>query len=94
MRASYIADEALAVSSVAVTLTAATYAACNVATIECQTAAVRYTVDGGTPTATAGHVLEVGDVLTLDSPDQLQKFKAIRRDAGDAVLHCSYGRGD
>lgn len=94
MRASYIADEALAVSSSSTPLTAATYAGCNVAFIECQTAAVRFAVDGGTPTATLGHVLEVGDALTLDSPDQLQKFRAIRRDGADAVLHCSYGRGD
>lgn len=92
-RASYVMDEAITVSTSSIPLTTIP-TSCSEAVVECQVAAVRYALDGGAPTASVGHVLEVGDVLTLDSADQVTKFRAIRRDGADATLYVSYGRGD
>lgn len=89
---SFVAHEAITVSSVSIGLTTATIAGRSVALITCEAAVVRFTLDGTAPTATVGHVLNPDDVLTLDSPDQLQKVRFIRRNAVDATLRCSYGR--
>jgi len=88
----YVAFESLTVAGTAVGLTAATYAENDVALITVDDAAVRFRLDGTAPTATVGHVLEPGDVLVLDSPDQLTKVRFIRRDGVSATLRVSYGR--
>lgn len=59
--------------------------------ITVESAAVRFRVDGGDPTAAIGHVLEPGDALTLDNKVQIQAFRAIRRDGIDATLRISQG---
>lgn len=59
--------------------------------ITVETAAVRFRIDGTAPTATVGHVLEVGDVLELRGMGELSKFQAIRRDGTDATLRVSTG---
>lgn len=50
---------------------------------------VRYWVDGSNPTVSAGHLLEIGSVLILDSRGQLTNFKAIAV-TGTAVLQITY----
>ena len=83
--------ETVTVAGTAISLTAATYLNNSKAFIMVETAAVRYTVDGTTPTATVGHYLEPGDTLILGSRDQIVKFLAIRRDGVSATLSVSYG---
>ena len=84
--------ESLTISTVAVSITAT-----NIdqhhddALITVETAAVRFRIDGTAPTATVGHVLEVGDVLTLRGIGEIGKFQAIRRDGTDATLRVSTG---
>ena len=59
------------------------------ARISVETAAIRFRDDGGDPTGGAngvGHAAEPGDVITVN-PAQ---FRAIRRDAADAVIQASY----
>ena len=61
------------------------------ALITVETAAVRFRIDGTAPTATVGHILEVGDVLRLRGMGEISKFQAIRRDGNDATLRVSTG---
>jgi hypothetical protein len=87
----YDAHEAITVSSTAVTPTAATVAQRNKALITVEDAAVRFRFDGTAPTSTTGHELEDGDVLILDSANQIGNVQFIRRDGTDATLRASYG---
>jgi hypothetical protein len=61
------------------------------ALITVEAAAVRFRVDGTAPTATVGHILEVGDVLELRGMGELGNFQAIRKDGADATLRVSTG---
>lgn len=86
------AYEDLTVAATAVGFTAATYAEANYATVYVEGGPVRFRLDSGTPTASVGDTLEVGDRLTLESRDELTRFKAIRRDSTSATLRVHYGK--
>lgn len=92
---SYTDYEAVTVSSSAVGLTAATYteggAVMPHALITVETNPIRFRVDGLNPTATEGHLVQPGNKITLDSGDQITKFRAIAT-GGDATIRVSYGR--
>ena len=87
----YTAKEARTVSNSSVPLTVATAANSDRAFITCETAAVRFWLDGSTPTSSEGHILEPGDVLLLDSRAQIAAFRAYRKDSTDATLQVSLG---
>lgn len=88
----YTVFESITVSTVAVSLTEATYGGCSHALITVEGATVRFRLDGTAPTAAIGHEAFADDTIELESPDELQKFRAIRRDSIDATLRASYGR--
>jgi len=50
----------------------------NGAILSVETAPIRYWTDGTTPTATTGHLAEVGDVVELHSRGEVRNFSAIR----------------
>lgn len=54
-----------------------------------ETATIRYTWDGTTPTSSVGHLLNVGDKIFLDKDDAI-KFKAIRTGTTNGVLKVTY----
>ncbi|MEE9149976.1 MAG: hypothetical protein V3U27_21570 [Candidatus Tectomicrobia bacterium] len=84
--------ESLTISSSAVSITATIIDQHHDdALITVETAAVRFRIDGTAPTATVGHVLEVGDILELRGVGEIGKFQAIRRDGSDATLRVSTG---
>jgi len=83
--------ETLPVSSSVVPLTASKYGNLNRAKITCGAANIRFTVDGTTPSTTAGHILYDSDEVTLTSRGEVVGFRAIRDDSTDASLACSYG---
>ena len=87
----YSAYEAITVSSASVGLTTATILGKESAVLTVETAVVRFRLDGAAPTSSEGHVLEVGDVLELDSSESLANVRFIRRDGTSATLRCSYG---
>lgn len=87
----FYAHETLTISSTAVALTAATYAGARAALITVEDASVRYRFDGGTPTSSVGHVADAGDIITLETANELVAFKAIRKDGSDATISVSYG---
>lgn len=87
----YTQYEAITVAGTAVGLTAATITGLNKGLITCESAQIRFTVDGTTATATVGHILNDGDVLKLENMSELNKFSAIRTGGVSATLRCSYG---
>ena len=62
------------------------------ATIEVQTAAIRYGLDGDNPTASEGRQGLVNDLITLENIHEMDRFIAIRRDGNDATLDVTYGK--
>lgn len=92
---SYVAFEQITVAATAIGFTTtkitpagrpqATVALCRV-----ETAEIRYTVDGTTPTTTVGTLLEIGDTLTVNGHDVLVSFRAIRTGGTSGQLDCTY----
>ena len=89
----YDAFESITVSTTSVALTANLRNTHTHAFITAETAPVRWRPDGAitAPTATVGHLLDVGDVLELRVIDQLEQIRFIRRDGADGILMVSYG---
>lgn len=91
---SYMKFEQVTVANSAIGLTATningpTHPAALRADCRLETAEVRYTIDGTTPTTTIGTLLEPGDTLVLVGNDVLNYFRAIRTGAVSAVLGCT-----
>ena len=62
------------------------------ALVTTEVAQVRYRYDGGAPTATVGHLLEIGDRLKLEGSENLNRFRAIRTGASSGTLTCTFER--
>ena len=84
------AFESVTVAGTAVSLTAATFDQAIKATISVEVGPVRFRLDGTVPTAPVGHELRVGDVLILDSNDEISRARFIRRDGMSATLRVTY----
>ncbi len=78
-------------SATAMTITASNGNLPEAALIEVEDAAIRFRADGSDPTSTTGHNAEVGEIIELVSKDEVQKFRAIRRDGVDATLRITQG---
>ena len=89
--ADYANFESVTVAASSTSLTSATYGDAQFAFITVETAAVRFTVDGTTVSASVGHVLEPGDSLMLDRNSQIAEVRFYRRDGVSATLRVSYG---
>lgn len=87
----FFAYEDLTVSTTAVGGTAATYSNGDYAHIQVESAPVRFRLDAGTPTSSVGTRLEPGDILKLESRDEVVRFKAISADGVSATLRIQYG---
>jgi hypothetical protein len=59
------------------------------AMITVETDQIRYWVDGNDPSASAGHLLEAGDAVVLETRNEIKHFKAIRVTL-DATCQVSY----
>lgn len=87
--------ESIPVESTAVGLTASNFQPDNQrqpkrAFLTLETAQIRFTYDETTPTASVGHLMEVGEQLLLDSYDDLYRFRAIRTGSVSGVLKVTY----
>ena len=52
---------------------------------------VRFTLDGSTaPTTSVGRIMEVGEILSLESKEEIANFAAIRTGAVSGVLDVEY----
>ena len=86
---SYSAFEALSVSSTALPLTANLADSRTHAFVTVAVDAVRFRLDGVAPSATVGHLANVGDTIILDGRAELDGFRVIRVTT-DATLSVSY----
>jgi len=91
--------EQLTVSNTVKQLTAAifqpqTYMKARKAMITVDDAAIRFTTDGSTPTTLIGHSSGSGDVISLESADEIRHFKAIRSTGTDAIINVTYSYGE
>lgn len=63
---------------------------CTKAFMTLETAQIRFTTDGTAPTTSVGHLLNIGEVLKLDSAEDIAAFRAIRTGATSGSLRCTY----
>lgn len=87
---SVYAFESVTVSTTAVTLTSATFDNATKAVVSLEGATVRFRPDDTDPTAAIGHELVAGDVLTLETPDEIQRVSFISKDGGTGTLRVTY----
>lgn len=71
-------------------LTSSKYQGASKALITVETSQIRFRVDGAAPTAAVGHIADSDDQITLDSIEEIAKFKAIRTGAISAVINVTY----
>ncbi len=89
--------ETLTVSSTALPVTeskrvpGANLAACRYLFCTVETDAVRYRLDGTAPTATVGHLVQVGQNIEIHGEENVQNFRVIRVTT-DATVQVSFGR--
>jgi len=57
-----------------------------------ETASVRYTTDGTTPTTTIGHLLNAGDIVIVQGQPAISNFRAIRTGGTSGSLKCTFER--
>lgn len=73
-----------------VALTSGTYGAAKYAEISSDGGEVRFTVDGTPPTASLGHKAAEGDIIRLESPEDIAGFRAIRTGTQNGELNVTY----
>lgn len=87
----FMAYESLAVSTTAVGFTAATYSGADFAHVQVEGAPVRVRLDNTAPTSAVGTRLEPGDIIKLESREEVVRFKAISADGVAATLNAQFG---
>jgi|SRR3990167_966886 len=83
--------ETITVSSTAVRLTEVLANSADIVLLSLETDRIYYRLDGQVPTATVGHMMNVGDVIKLIGFWEINQFRAIRVSV-DATLRASYGQ--
>ncbi len=58
--------------------------------VTCEDAQVRFRTDGTSPTADEGHLLNQGDILILDSNEDILAFEAIRTGSTSGILKATF----
>jgi len=88
----WIDEETITVSTLALPLSVSKVSKALVAWIEVQTADIRYWLSGTLPTTTAGHILYNTDMALLENRAEMQGLRMIRDGSSDATVVVSYGR--
>lgn len=83
---------ATAIGFTSATITPATGRPAQRAFVTAETAQMRYTYDGTTPTSTVGHILDISDVLVIDGIVNVQNFRAIRTTASSGTIMATFDR--
>ena len=63
------------------------------ATFTVETAQIRFTMDGTTPTSSIGFLAQIGDVITINGQSDIRAFRAIRVTSTDATIQPVYFDG-
>ena len=87
--------EAITVADTAIGFTATKIKPTNATAVQgvfcsLETAQIRFTLDGTTPTSTIGHLLGVGQTLTISHAGDIENFRAIRTGSTSGSLRCTY----
>jgi len=83
--------ESITVAATAIGPTPATVGIATWGMCRCETAELRYTMDGATtPTSLIGVLMEPFEWVILNNKEQLKNFKAIRTTATSGYLKCHY----
>ena len=82
--------EVVTVGDTVASLTEAKYGANTKAALQVQVAPLRYWQTGDDPTGTEGFLAQPGDIIFLDSAEDIANFKAIRIIDTNAKLTCQY----
>jgi hypothetical protein len=90
-RIQFFAEEALTVSSTAVGFTSSAFVNADYAHVYVDGADIRMFFGGGTPTASTGIPVSLGDEIILEGKDEVSKARFIRSGGGDAVLRANFG---
>ncbi len=72
--------------------TGATYAGATHAFMILETAQIRWTIDGTAPTTTVGHLLEIGQSLTLTNFQQIANFRGRRTGGTSGSLSVTFSK--
>ena len=90
------AAEALTIADSAIAFTSGTIQVNGVpatkAVFVLETAQVRFTVDGSTVGTATGHLVEIGDVVTITGKHAVKNFSAIRTGATSGAAWVTYYR--
>jgi hypothetical protein len=89
--------ESITVSTTAIGVTASKLSPSNsekvkILTCSAETAQMRFRIDGTDPTSAEGHLIEIGDILTIGNYKDISLFKAIRTGGTNGVLKCTFER--
>jgi hypothetical protein len=85
-----IVYESITVSTTAIGFTAASISGKTKAMCTLESQNIRFRIDGTAPTTTEGHILENGNILYIEGGVSMSNFSAIRDDAVDGTLKCTY----
>ena len=78
-------------TAIGITTTAADGILPTAAYITVEDAAIRFTLDGTTPTATVGHLAQPGDAIELVDRAELTGFSAIRQGGTSGTIKVTVG---
>ena len=78
-------------TAIGITTTAADGILPTAAYITVEDAAIRFTLDGTTPTATVGHLAQPGDSIELVDRTELAGFSAIRQGGTSGTIKVTVG---
>jgi hypothetical protein len=84
--------ESLTVADTAVGVTFADADEAERAFMTLETGQIRFRYDGVSPTASEGHLMEIGDVFVLEGGGNITAFEAIRTGGTSGVLKITYER--
>lgn len=73
-----------------IALTSGTYGTRRYAHITVETAQIRFRISGSAPTSSAGHLLNPGDSVQLDSAEDIASFRAIRTTSTSGAIEVTY----
>ncbi len=62
----------------------------NGALVTVETAPIRFRTDGGTPTASVGHLVQAGGSFEVIGPGDVFQFRAIRATGTDGAISVTY----
>jgi len=82
--------EIIEVTDSVINLTPEKYSDAEYAFMTLEIAQIRYWDDGSNPTSSEGHEVNIGDIVTLNSPAQIADFKATRTSDTSGKLMVSY----